>query len=185
MLRYCSVKECKNSSSDAGIVFFSFPQDKNVRDTWVSFIDRPNWEVKKTCKVCSAHFSPHLITGNHHLRPGSLPPGSLPIASSSHQTCKTGIYTGDLPPIPRTPKIILTHKNIYIYIYINTFFRSEAPLQETLSVCLSVCRSVGYPTNNLQLTLFHRVIWPLLRTIYVDLNINAQFNPPSLPSLPS
>ena len=59
----------------------------------------------------------------------------------------------------------------------NLLFRSEAPLQETLSVCLSFCRSVGYPTNNLQLTLFHRVIWPLLRTIYVDLNINAQFPP--------
>ena len=51
-------------------------------------------------------------------------------------------------------------------------------------LCLSVCWSVGLlVTNNLQLTLFHWVIWPLLRTNYVDLNINAQFNssPPPPP----
>ena len=27
--------------------FLLFPKDKNVRDTWVSFIDRPNWDGQK------------------------------------------------------------------------------------------------------------------------------------------
>ena len=64
-MKYCSVSGCDNNTGKSGISFFSFPKENRLKEEWVKFINRR--------EICSAHFSPHCITANNHLRSGSVP----------------------------------------------------------------------------------------------------------------
>ena len=72
-MRYCCVKECKNTSASGEFAFFSFPKEALTKEAWIKFVNRPNWTVKPNSKICSVHFSPHVVFGNNYLRPGAMP----------------------------------------------------------------------------------------------------------------
>ena len=72
-MKYCSVSGCENKTGKSGLSFFSFSKDKRLKEEWVKFINRSDWAPKPNSKICSAHFSPHCITANNHLRSGSVP----------------------------------------------------------------------------------------------------------------
>ena len=72
-MRYCAVKNCENNDLTKGISFFHFPKDAERLETWIKFVNCPNFQVKSSSFICSAHFSPHMLTAQNHLRPGSIP----------------------------------------------------------------------------------------------------------------
>jgi hypothetical protein len=70
--RNCIVKSCNstNNSSDT-TSFFSIPA--NYGGEWLKVIGRgDSWTPKKNSKICSKHFSPHMIV-NKRLQPGAIP----------------------------------------------------------------------------------------------------------------
>ena len=70
---YCSVKDCKNNSSLKNLHFFSYPKVQIICDQWIAFTKRVDWTPKPNSKMCSDHFAPHLIDGQHQLREGAVP----------------------------------------------------------------------------------------------------------------
>ena len=63
----------RGASASGEFAFFSFPKGALTKEAWIKFVNRPNWTVKPSSKICSAHFSPHVVFGNNHLRPGAMP----------------------------------------------------------------------------------------------------------------
>ena len=70
MPKYCSVLNCKSSSSDSEISLFSFP--KNYTEEWIKIVKRDDWIPKKYSKICSLHFAKHHIN-NRRLVDGAKP----------------------------------------------------------------------------------------------------------------
>jgi THAP domain len=68
---YCSVKDCKNNSSCENVRLFSFPKTKE-REQWIEFTKKDKWLPTANSKICSDHFSPHLIKGQK-LQIGAVP----------------------------------------------------------------------------------------------------------------
>ena len=61
-VQYCSVKDCKSTSTCRDVHFFAFP--KNILNSeWIAVVNKAGWVPKKTSKICSLHFSPHHIRG--------------------------------------------------------------------------------------------------------------------------
>jgi hypothetical protein len=71
-MKICSVEGCNNNESCKNISFFSFPKTEDQAE-WIKFTQKKGWTPAKNSKICSEHFSPHLITANHHLHNGAIP----------------------------------------------------------------------------------------------------------------
>ena len=69
--KYCSVTNCKNNSNVTGVRFFKFPKDLKLKDAWIQFVDKQEWQPKTNSFICSAHFPAHHITAKGHLTLGS------------------------------------------------------------------------------------------------------------------
>ena len=44
--KYCSVTNCKNNSNVTGVRFFMFPKDLKLKDAWIQFVDKQEWQPK-------------------------------------------------------------------------------------------------------------------------------------------
>ncbi len=76
-MRQCAVKDCTNNSSVINISFYCFPKCER-RQIWIKFVGRGDgWTPKPGTTICSAHFSPHLITRRKQLRKGANPSAKL------------------------------------------------------------------------------------------------------------
>jgi hypothetical protein len=71
-MHYCSVQSCKNNSSCENVLFFSFPNTEH-RAEWIKFTKKEGWIPAKNSKICSNHFSSHLINAKNCLRKGAIP----------------------------------------------------------------------------------------------------------------
>ncbi|CAG9790623.1 unnamed protein product [Diatraea saccharalis] len=85
----CCVLSCKNYSdrrSDAmdGITFHVFPSDDNLKQQWMTKINRRDWTPTKYTKICSCHFNEEdfVMTkkGLRKLKKGTLPSLKLDIS---------------------------------------------------------------------------------------------------------
>ena len=66
---YCAAFNCKNGSSknhetQQKVSFFSFPENKRMRDIWIEKIRRKNWKPTKSSKLCSQHFESSCFVQN-------------------------------------------------------------------------------------------------------------------------
>ena len=67
-MRYCAVKNCENNDLTKGISFFHFPKDAERLETWIKFVNCPNFQVKSSSFICSALYLNNL----NNIREGKL-----------------------------------------------------------------------------------------------------------------
>ena len=90
--KYCSVTNCKNNSNVTGVRFFKFPKDLKLKDAWIQFVDKQEWQPKTNSFICSAHFPAHHITAKGHLKKGSIP-----TSNNQHETLLSGTGCSKIP----------------------------------------------------------------------------------------
>ncbi|CAH1286851.1 unnamed protein product [Chrysodeixis includens] len=103
----CCVLSCKNYSDRRyeamdDITFHLFPSEDNLRQQWITKINRQDWSPTKYSKICSCHFNDEdfIVTkkGLRKLKKGTLPCLKLDISLKRKFTNPT------IPsPKPTTP----------------------------------------------------------------------------------
>ncbi|XP_039310360.1 THAP domain-containing protein 1-like isoform X2 [Solenopsis invicta] len=73
----CCVLGCQNKADrQKNISLFRFPRNKDILDSWISFVGRTNWQPTNTSRICSLHFNNddyYRWNDRLFLKPGVLP----------------------------------------------------------------------------------------------------------------
>jgi hypothetical protein len=87
-MKICSVEGCNDESCEIiFLVSFAMTEDRAER---IKFTQKKGWIMAKNSKICSEHFSPYLITANHH----HLHNGAIPTLKGGDQLFRSGVEEG-------------------------------------------------------------------------------------------
>ena len=103
IMPYCMVPSCTNFSKKtkgSDISYHRFPNDQQMRRTWLRWIRRENLSKANSCYACSAHFTPDCFEG----------PLKELFGMKGKKTLKPGSVPSIFPFLHRKPERELSHK---------------------------------------------------------------------------
>ena len=99
MVKKCYVVGCRSNYKGEEIVHvFSFPSEEDIKNCWIKFVNRKDWQPTSSAVMCIKHFEGKILRKGEHEKRFRLIKALKPIPTIYPESTKTwSTYKVSLP----------------------------------------------------------------------------------------